>query len=138
MSDNPLKDDIKRLHELREHINELKRVEKMIEADILSQKRDDIAAQLADKEYGTGTATLNVEGIKKVAVEVKKKITYDNKGLAAIYQQLTDNGEDASDYIQVEYSVSEAAYKGWPKSLKAMFEPYRTVEPSKPTIKIEV
>jgi hypothetical protein len=69
---------------------------------------------------------------------VSKKVTYDQEGLAAIRQQLTNNGEDADEYIGVKYEVAESAFKGWPSSLKAMFEPYRTVEPSKPTIKIEV
>jgi hypothetical protein len=137
MTEPTLETEIKRLHELRLHIDELKRVEKLIEADIMSQARDVVAAQLADAPYGAGTVTLPVEGFKAKVV-VSKKVTYDQEGLAAIRQQLTNNGEDADEYIGVKYDVSEAAYKGWPSSLKAMFEPYRTVEPSKPTIKIEV
>jgi hypothetical protein len=132
-----LETEIKRLHELRLHIDELKRVEKLIEADIMSQARDLVATQLADSPYGAGTVTLLVNGFKAKVV-VSKKVTYDQEGLAVIRQQLVANGEDADEYIGVKYDVSEAAYKGWPSSLKAMFEPYRTVEPSKPTIKIEV
>ena len=132
-----LETEIKRLHELRLHIDELKRVEKLIEADIMSQARDVVAAHLADAPYGAGTVTLLVNDFKAKVV-VSKKVTYDQEGLAAIRQQLTNNGEDADEYISVKYDVSESAFKGWPSSLKAMFEPYRTVEPSKPTIKIEV
>jgi hypothetical protein len=129
--------EIKRLHDLRLHIEELKRVEKLIEADILSQSRDIIAAQLADAPYGAGTATLDVEGFKAKVV-VSKKVTYDQEGLAAVRKTLTANGEDPSEYVKVKYDVAEAAYKNWPTSLQKMFEPYRTVEASKPTIKIEV
>lgn len=136
MTEPTLQTEVKRLHELRQHIDELKRVEKLLEVEIMGMARDTIAAQLADKDYGAGTATLDVEGLK-CKVVVSKKVTYDQEGLAAIRQQLIANGEDASEYIGVKYDVSEAAYKGWPSSLKAMFEPYRTVEPSKPTIKIE-
>jgi len=132
-----LQAEVKRLHELRLHIDELKRVEKMIEADILSQSRDIIAAQLADAPYGAGTATLDVEGYKTKVV-VSKRPSYDQAGLAAIRDQLIAAGQDANEYISVKYDVAEAAYKQWPSSLKAMFEPYRTVEVSKPTIKIEV
>lgn len=136
MTEPTLQSEVKRLHELRNHIDELKRVEKLLEAEIMGMARDTIATQLADKDYGAGTATLDVEGLK-CKVVVSKKVTYDQEGLAAIRQQLANNGEDPSEYIGVKYDVSEAAYKQWPSSLQKMFEPYRTVEPSKPTIKIE-
>lgn len=136
MTEPTLQSEVQRLYEMRQHIEELKRVEKLLEAEIMGMARDAIAAQLADKDYGAGTATLDVEGLK-CKVVVSKKVTYDQEGLAAIHQQLIANGEDASEYIGVKYDVSEAAYKQWPSSLQKMFEPYRTVEPSKPVIKIE-
>jgi hypothetical protein len=43
MTEPTLETEIKRLHELRLHIDELKRVEKLIEADIMSQARDVVA-----------------------------------------------------------------------------------------------
>ena len=132
-----LQEELTRLYKMRQHIDELKRVEKILEAEILSMAREDIASQLAKGEYGTGTATISADGMK-VKVVVSKKVNYDQEGLAAVRQQLASNGEDPNEYVGVKYDVSEAAYKGWPSSLKAMFEPYRTVEPSKPTIKIEV
>ena len=132
-----IQEEVKRLYEMRLHIDELKRVEKMIEANILSQAHDELAQQFNDSDYGTGTATLAAEGYK-VKVVVTKKVTYDQDGLKSVAEQLASNGEDPAEYIKAKYDVSETAYKNWPSSLKAMFEPYRTVEPSKPSIKIEV
>lgn len=137
MTDTTLETEIKRLHDMRLHIEELKRVEKLIEADILGRARDVINAQLAAAPYGAGTVTLPIS-LFKAKVVVSKKVTYEQEGLVAVRDQLIANGEDASEYISVKYDVSEAAYKGWPSSLKAMFEPYRTVETTKPTIKIDV
>ena len=132
-----LEEELTRLYKMRQHIDELKRVEKMIEADILSMAREDIANQLAKADYGAGTATLAVDGMK-VKVVVSKKVSYEQAGLAAIREQLTTNGEDPNEYVSAKYDVAEAAYKQWPTSLQRMFEPYRTVEVTKPTIKIEV
>jgi hypothetical protein len=132
-----LEEELTRLYKMRQHIDELKRVEKMIEADILTMAREDIANQLAKADYGAGTATLAVDGMK-VKVVVSKKVSYEQAGLAAIREQLTANGEDPNEYVTARYDVAEAAYKQWPTSLQRMFEPYRTVEVTKPTIKIEV
>jgi hypothetical protein len=137
MTTPTLEEELTRLYKMRQHIDELKRVEKMIEADILTMAREDIANQLAKADYGAGTATLAVDGMK-VKVVVSKKVSYEQAGLAAIREQLTANGEDPNEYVSAKYDVAEAAYKQWPTSLQRMFEPYRTVEVTKPTIKIEV
>jgi hypothetical protein len=126
-----------RLHKIRQSIEELKRAEVFCEAELLGSARDILVEQLGDKDYGAGTVNLPIEGVK-VKVVVSKKVSYDQDGLKSNRQQLADNGEDPDEYIKVKYDVSEAAYKSWPTSLKKMFEPYRTVEVSKPKIIIEV
>jgi len=134
---NELLEATGRLNKVRMDIEELKRAEKFIEADILKLAHNQLAEQFNKADYGTGTATLTV-GHFKMKVVISKKVSYDQDGLKAVCEQLAANGEDIGEYVKTKYDVAESAYKAWPSSLQKLFEPYRTVEASKPTIKIEV
>jgi uncharacterized protein YPO0396 len=131
-----LQQQIANLYKLRQQIAELKRAEQIATAEILSAKREELAETFNRSEYGTGTASLEVDGFK-VKVVVTKKISYEQDRLATLREELVRMGEKPDEYIKVTYDVSEDAYKGWPSSLKKMFEPYRIVTPSKPALKIE-
>ena len=134
---NELLNTIERLNKLRANMTELARAEKFMEAEIMKLAHNQLAEQFNASDYGTGTASIKV-GDYKVKVVISKKVSYEQDGLKAIFEQLAANQEEPTEYIKVKYDVSEAAYKVWPSSLQKMFEPCRTVEPSKPTIKIEV
>ena len=107
-----------------------------LEAELAAALQEQIQSQLVDKEYGTGTATVDVAG-RKVKFIISKKASYDQEGLRAVYADLQGRGENPDEYIKVKFDVSESAYKNWPSSLQKLFQPYRTVEPSKPTVTIE-
>jgi len=115
----------------------LKEQKKQIDEEIKALEEKFIAEQnalelLKDKEYGCGTATLEVEGYK-VKVEVKKTVKWDNDKLAQKFKEIPD----AEKYIKAEYKVSETDYKGWKQEIQQYFEDARTVVPSKPSLKIE-
>ena len=46
-------------------------------------------------------------------------------------------GEDPTDYIKTKLEVSEAAYTSWPRPVRELFTPARTVETGKPNYRIE-
>jgi DNA-binding protein YbaB len=107
-----------------------------LEGRLIQQIKDEVAAQLADKDYGTGTARVTVNGAN-VKVVISKKVKWDEAHLEALFKDLTERGQDAKEYIDLSYSVAENRYQAWPSSLQGLFEPARTVEVSKPTITIE-
>lgn len=107
-----------------------------LEGELMAKLGDQVQAQLADKDYGTGTANVVAAG-HKIKVVVSKKVSYDQQGLKALAETLASRGEEPSEYLDIKYGVAEGAYKNWPSSLQALVEPHRTVEHSKPTITIE-
>ena len=92
--------------------------------------------ELALKEYGCGTVNLQ-EGNYKFKVVVSKKVKWDNSQLERIHQEIKDSGVDPSAYLKVSYTVNEKNYKAWGDNIQGYFKPARTVEVTKPTIKIE-
>lgn len=103
---------------------------------LLSMLSDEIKNSLDGKAYGCGTANFETD-TKTIKVTVGKKVDWDQNKLKSIWNDIRKGGENPEEYITVKYGVSENAYKSWPSSISDVFEPARTVTPSKPTIKIE-
>ncbi len=93
-----------------------------------------IARREAGKDSGKVTIT---EGDYAVACDLPKKVAWDQVKLSAVVSQLASMGEDPKEYIKTDLSVSETAYNAWPRSLKAIFEPARTVSTGKPTYTLQ-
>lgn len=125
------------LQQVKQQKADLDKIQADAEEGLIDALSVDVRSQLNDKDYGTGTANVDLEGYK-VKVVISKKVTYDQQGLETVEQQLVAAGQDPHEYMKVERKVSENSYKAWPSSLQKMFEPYRTVEASKPKITVEV
>lgn len=69
-----------------------------------------------------------------VTVTVPKNVSWDQERLADLENKLVGLGENPAEYIDTKRTVSESKYKAWPESLRAMFEPARTVKPGTPKI----
>jgi hypothetical protein len=98
---------------------------------------NDVNTQLADKEYGCGTATIDTNKYK-VKYVVSKKIKYDQTELSNIVDRIQQSGLDASEYVKISYDVAESKFKAWPSNIQKEFLDARTVETSKPRISYEV
>lgn len=46
-------------------------------------------------------------------------------------------GDDPADYVETTLRVSERAYGAWPPSIRAAFEPARTVKTGKPSFRLQ-
>ena len=104
--------------------------------DLLNTEIAKLAAEeLADKDYGCGTSNIET-GRHKIKVTVSKGVKWDEKQLHVIRQQIIDGGQNPADYIKEKLSVTETAYKGFPEDIQKVFEPARSVQPSKPKIEI--
>ena len=67
----------------------------------------------------------------RVTVDTPKRVSWDQKQLAAIAKRIADSGDRVEDYLDVEFSVSESRFTNWPTALREQFAPARTVKPGK-------
>lgn len=111
--------------------SELATLTTMVQAGLELRYAEQARAQLLANGQDTGTTHI-VDGEFDVTVEIGKDVRWDAKGLAALVQQIQNGGGNPAEYVQTKYSVSEAKFKAWPESLKAPFEPLRTVVPKAP------
>jgi hypothetical protein len=86
-------------------------------------------AMLAKKQ-DTGTVHFEMEGFDVKAV-TGKNVDWDQEALETAWDTIAASAEDPRDYLKRKFEISEAAYKAWPKSIKAHFAPARTVNPGK-------
>jgi hypothetical protein len=133
----PLDNLLSSIEDVTQKIEALKTEKAQLEATLAESVACDVRSQLADKEYGCGTATIETTNSFKVRIVIAKKVEYDQSKLADLFDKIDQSGDDPFEYIKVKYDVSETAYKNWPSKIQAAFEPARTVEPSKPKITIE-
>ncbi len=105
--------------------------------DAIDRKYGDRAASLR-RRAGKDTGTVRIEdGDFVVIAELSKRVTWDQAQLAALIEQIRSAGEVPSEYIETTYRVAERNFSAWPSHIRAAFLPARTVEPGKPTYRIE-
>lgn len=119
----------KKLNELQSKRDEL---EIKMKTDIAKMAMD----QLKDKDYGCGTANIDLSN-HKVKVVVSKQVKWDEDKLKGIANKIRDAGQNPENFIKYKLSVSETAFKGFTEAIQNEFLPARTVEPSKPKIMLE-
>ena len=117
-------------------INATKNKKDEYESNLMAMIAPEVKNSLEGKDYGCGTANIETEA-NTIKVTVSKKVKWDQDKLKKLWDDIEASGEKPDEYIKVKYDVSENAYKSWPSSISDAFEPARTVEVSKPTIKIE-
>ena len=114
------------LADLRANMAALKQQETALISELCQIYTSQINEQLADKDYGCGTAT--VDGAK---FTVSKTVKWDQDGLKKLYEQIKTGNENPDEYIKVKLEVEEKKYTSWPTPIRESFEPFRTVTPSK-------
>ena len=99
-------------------------------ADRAKAAREDV-----EKEFGMTRFT---DGDVTVVADLPRKVEWDQRGLAALVERIKTEGDDPREYIEVILKVSERKYAPWPKHIRTLFEPSRTVRPGKETIRLIV
>lgn len=90
------------------------------------------------RNAGKDTGTVRIEdGDVRVIADLPKRVKWEQAKLAEISERIRADGDDPNEYVTIEFSVSERAYGAWPHSIRAAFEPARTVETGKPTYRFE-
>lgn len=85
----------------------------------------------------TGTVRFQ-DGTVEIAVDLPKRVDWDQPRLATLAEQIRAGGEDPGEYVEVSFKVSERAYTAWPDRIRAAFEPARTVRTGKPSYRLTI
>lgn len=72
----------------------------------------------------------------RVTADLPKKVEWDQKQLAEIVRRIREGGEDPTEYVEIEYRVSETKFKAWPETIGRVFVPARTVNTGKPGFRL--
>lgn len=114
------------------NLNDLIALKGALELDLAAYKDRHAKLQSAfERKFGRpitpGTQTVHRDANGEVKVTVPKIVDWDQEQLNEVRAQLSEMGEDPSEYINTEYKVDENRFKQWPLSLQKMFEAARTV-----------
>jgi hypothetical protein len=121
----------------REALDAAKRMQDWIEAAIaLRYEQRAIGARVA---AGKDTGTVRFQdGAVEIAVDLPKRVEWNQAQLAALSEQSRAGGEDPGQYVEASFKVSERAYTAWPERIRAAFEPARTVRTGRATYRLAI
>lgn len=127
---------IDKIEDATAQMNALKKIKEGLELQLSGLLQDDVSIAMDGKAYGCGTTNF-MSDRKEIKITIPKNVKWDQSKLASLYVKIGQSGEDPSQYIKTEYTVSEDAYKNWPSSIADVFEPARTVEAGKPKLEFK-
>ena len=74
----------------------------------------------------------------EIAVDLPKRVEWNQARLAALSERIRAGGEDPSEYLEVSFKVPERAYTAWPERIRTAFEPARTVRAGRQIFKLAI
>lgn len=91
----------------------------------------------AEDGKDTGVVRFDDNGFVIIA-DLPKRVKWDQDRLKHATEIIRSGwGDDPADYVKVKLEVSEAAFANWPKPVRELFVPARTIETGRPTYRIE-
>lgn len=91
----------------------------------------------AEAAKDTGVVRFVHNGFTVIA-DLPKRVKWDQAKLEhAVDIIRTSWGDNPADYVKTKLDVSEAAFANWPRPVRELFIPARTVETGRPTYRIE-
>lgn len=91
----------------------------------------------AEEGKDTGIVRFEDNGFVVIA-DLPKRVKWDQEKLQHAVEIIRAGwGDDPADYVKVKLEVSEAAFTNWPRPVRELFIPARTVETGRPTYRIE-
>lgn len=123
--------------EADEALKSTKTLKEWIEGAI-ALKYGERAAQ-ARADTGNDTSTVRfTDGEVTIVADLPKKVDWDQRQLAALVERIRAGGEAPTEYVSIEFTVSERAYGAWPENIRQAFAPARTVRAGKPAFRLLV
>ena len=109
-------------HELDANLDKgiawLKQARTKFDAALKQCYEEQAKAALLASGHDFGTAHIR-DGSLRIKFELPKKVTWDQKQLAAMAERITAAGEQVNSYLDVKLAVSEARYTNWPPVLQS-------------------
>lgn len=95
-----------------------------------SQRRSEM-----DKD--TGVVRFDDNGFVVIA-DLPKRVKWDQEKLSHAVEVIRSSwNDDPADYVKTKLEVSESAFANWPRAVRELFLPARTVETGRPTYRLE-
>lgn len=114
-----------------------KQMQDLIGAALDRRYGDRAKQRRAEASKDTGTVRFADNGFTIVA-DLPKRVKWDQAKLAEAVETIRSKwGDDPSDYVKTKLDVSETAFTNWPRAVRELFTPARTVETGCPTYRIE-
>lgn len=98
-------------------------------------ERSKAARADAEKDFGVARFT---DGDVTVVADLPKKVEWNQRDLEGLVERIKAEGEDPRDYVEISLKVAERNYASWPKHIRSLFEPSRTVRAGKETFELIV
>ena len=108
-----------------------------LDGALLQKYAERAKAARADAEKDFGVARF-VDGEVTVVADLPKKVEWNQRDLEGLDERIKAEGEDPRDYVEVSLKVAERNYTSWPKHIRSLFEPSRTVRAGKETFELIV
>jgi hypothetical protein len=91
----------------------------------------------AEERKDTGVVRFEDNGFVVIA-DLPKRVKWDQDKLKHAAEIIRSGwGDDPAEYIKAKLEVSEAAFANWPRPVRELFIPARTVETGRPVYRIE-
>ena len=91
----------------------------------------------AEEGKDTGIVRFEENGFIVIA-DLPKRVKWAQEKLKHAAEIIRSGwGDDPADYVKVKLEVSEAAFANWPRPVRELFIPARTVETGRPVYRIE-
>ena len=114
----------------------LRRIEDKLDA-ALDRRYGARAGQCrAEAGKDTGTVRFDDNGFVVIA-DLPKRVKWDQDKLRHAAEIIRQSwGDDPADYVKIKLDVAEAAFANWPRPVRELFLPARTVETGKASYRI--
>lgn len=122
--------------EAAEALAKAKRLKDWLDSGIDLKYRDHAAVLRRNAGKDTGTVRIE-DGDVLIVADLPKRVKWEQARLAGIVERIRASGDDPAEYVTIEFAVSERAYGAWPNTIRAAFEPARTVETGKASYRLE-
>ncbi|MDP2359110.1 MAG: hypothetical protein Q8M31_24045 [Beijerinckiaceae bacterium] len=91
----------------------------------------------AEMAKDTGAVRFDDNGYVVVA-DLPKRVKWDQEKLRHAVEIIRSSwNDDPADYVKTKLEVSESAFTNWPRVVRELFQPARTVETGRPAYRLE-
>ncbi len=123
--------------ELDAHLSDARKLKERLDAAL--DRRFGQRAQGVRASHGKDTGKVRFEdGPVTVTADLPKRVTWDQRELAAIRERIAADGDDPDQYIGTMLRVCERSFMAWPDWLRELFAPARTVKTGKPVYRLSL